>query len=94
MPDSSPELAAPLMESRILLLRGHKVLLDRDLAQLYQVRPIALRQQVRRNPKRMSQKRPFLRQHAEPTKIFRPFAAFARHSFLTETLGFLDTIPR
>jgi hypothetical protein len=52
MPDSPPELPAPLVESRILLIRGHKVLLDRDLAQLYQVRPIALRQQVRRNPKR------------------------------------------
>jgi hypothetical protein len=52
MPDSSTELPAPLVESRILLLRGHKVLLDRDLAELYQVRPIALRQQVRRYPKR------------------------------------------
>lgn len=43
---------APLVESRIYLIRGHKVLLDRDLAHLYQVKPIALRQQVRRNPKR------------------------------------------
>ena len=43
---------APLIESRIYLIRGHKVLLDRDLAHLYQVKPIALRQQVRRNPKR------------------------------------------
>ena len=42
----------PLIESRILLIRGHKVLLDRDLARLYQVKPIALRQQVRRNPNR------------------------------------------
>jgi len=44
--------AAPLIENRILLIRGAKVLLDRDLAKLYQVKPIALRQQVRRNPKR------------------------------------------
>ena len=43
---------APLIESRIYLIRGFKVLLDRDLAHLYQVKPIALRQQVRRNPKR------------------------------------------
>jgi|SRR6185437_5407703 len=43
---------APLIESRIYLIRGQKVLLDRDLAHLYQVKPIALRQQVRRNPKR------------------------------------------
>jgi hypothetical protein len=47
--ESSP---VPLIESRILLIRGQKVLLDRDLAQLYQVKAIALRQQVRRNPKR------------------------------------------
>jgi hypothetical protein len=45
-------VAAPLIESRILSIRGAKVLLDRDLAALYQVKPIALRQQVRRNPKR------------------------------------------
>jgi len=44
--------AAPLIENRILLIRGAKILLDRDLAKLYQVKPIALRQQVRRNPKR------------------------------------------
>jgi len=50
---SSAETAPiPLIESRIVLIRGQKVLLDRDLARLYQVKPIALRQQVRRNPKR------------------------------------------
>jgi hypothetical protein len=37
------------IENAILLLRGHKVLLDRDLAALYGVKPIALRQQVKRN---------------------------------------------
>lgn len=44
--------AAALIESRIYLIRSQKVLLDRDLARLYRVKPIALRQQVRRNPKR------------------------------------------
>ncbi len=50
----SEDEAAPveLIESRILLIRDTKVLLDRDLARLYHVKPIALRQQVRRNPKR------------------------------------------
>jgi hypothetical protein len=52
MPDSQTEVPATLIESRILLIHGVKVLLDRDLARLYQVKPIALRQQVRRNPKR------------------------------------------
>ena len=37
MPDSSSELPTPLIENHILLIRGQKVLLDSDLAQLYQV---------------------------------------------------------
>lgn len=38
--------------SRIYLIRGEKVMLDSDLAKLYGVKPIALRQQVKRNPDR------------------------------------------
>lgn len=41
-----------LIERRIYLIRGQKVMLDRDLAELYQVKPIALRQQVKRNLER------------------------------------------
>lgn len=41
-----------MIERRILLIRGHKVMLDRDLAALYQVNPIALRQAVKRNQNR------------------------------------------
>ena len=37
------------IQHRILFLRGHKVMLDSDLAELYGVKPIALRQQVQRN---------------------------------------------
>jgi hypothetical protein len=37
---------------KILLIRGHKVMLDRDLASLYGVKAIALRQQVKRNKDR------------------------------------------
>lgn len=37
---------------RIILFRGKKVMLDRDLAELYKVKPIALRQQVTRNKER------------------------------------------
>jgi hypothetical protein len=37
------------VQSKIYLVRGKKVMLDRDLADLYQVKPIALRQQVKRN---------------------------------------------
>ena len=38
--------------SKILLLRGEKVLLDRDLAELYRVTTKALNQAVKRNRKR------------------------------------------
>ena len=38
-----------LIERRIYLIRGHKVMLDSDLAQLYDVKPIRLREQVKRN---------------------------------------------
>jgi len=37
------------IERAILLIRGHKVMLDRDLAQLYGVETRALNQAVRRN---------------------------------------------
>ena len=35
--------------SKIYLLRNHKIMLDRDLAFLYGVKPIRLREQVKRN---------------------------------------------
>lgn len=40
------------VERKILLIRGHKVMLDSDLARLYGVKPIQLRQQVKRNRER------------------------------------------
>jgi hypothetical protein len=40
------------IESKILLIRGHKVMLDRDLANLYEVETIRLREQVKRNHER------------------------------------------
>ncbi len=39
-------------EDKILTIRGSKVMLDRDLAELYGVKTIALRQQVKRNMER------------------------------------------
>lgn len=40
------------IEQRILLVRGHKVMLDRDLAELYEVPTKVLNQAVQRNRKR------------------------------------------
>jgi hypothetical protein len=41
-----------IIESKILLIRGRKVKLDRDLSVLYGVETKALKQAVKRNPKR------------------------------------------
>ncbi len=40
------------IENRIFVLRGVKIILDRDIAVIYGVKPIALRQQVKRNMER------------------------------------------
>src|SRR5436305_13374508 len=50
--DHDSPIQIQLIERRIYLIRGQKVMLDRDLAELYQVKPIALRQQVKRNSDR------------------------------------------
>ena len=41
--------------SKILTLRGQEIMLDRDLAALYGVKPIRLREQVKRNKDRFPQ---------------------------------------
>ncbi|HEX8949343.1 MAG TPA: ORF6N domain-containing protein [Dissulfurispiraceae bacterium] len=41
-----------VIQQRIFFIRGQKVMLDKDLATLYGVKPIRLREQVKRNIKR------------------------------------------
>ncbi len=41
-----------IIENKIYLIRGHKVMLDSDLARLYGVAPKRLNEQVKRNKKR------------------------------------------
>jgi hypothetical protein len=40
------------VERRILLVRGHRVIIDSDLAELYGIPTKRLNEQVRRNPER------------------------------------------
>ena len=47
-----PLLSTGFIERRIYLIRAHKVMLDSDLAELYGVKPIRLREQVKRNRER------------------------------------------
>jgi hypothetical protein len=46
---STPLVPVERIENAILFIRGEKVMLDRELAKLYGVKPTALRQQVSRN---------------------------------------------
>ena len=43
------ELTPQAVSARILTLRGVQVLFDRDLAQFFEIQPIRLREQVKRN---------------------------------------------
>ena len=45
-------IPAERIDTRILLIRGHKVMLDADLAELYEVETRALNQAVKRNRER------------------------------------------
>lgn len=49
MPTSKSLIPVERIEKSILLIRGHKVMLDRDLAELYDVENKYLKRQVRRN---------------------------------------------
>ena len=49
MSTREPALPVDHVESRILLIRGKKVMLDRDLAELYGVTTTRLNEQVQRN---------------------------------------------
>ncbi|MBF0282374.1 MAG: ORF6N domain-containing protein [Zetaproteobacteria bacterium] len=52
MSDTLEALPTPQIQSRIFTIRGQQVMLDRDLAEMYQVKPIRLREQVKRNIQR------------------------------------------
>ncbi|MBI4712483.1 MAG: ORF6N domain-containing protein [Planctomycetes bacterium] len=45
-------IPSEIIERKIFLIRGHKVMIDRDLAELYGVETKYLNRQVRRNRER------------------------------------------
>lgn len=49
---SNVTVSVQLIERRIYLIRGHKVMIDADLAELYEVATYRLNEQVQRNRKR------------------------------------------
>jgi hypothetical protein len=52
MPKTSAIILVERIQSRILLVRGHKMMLDSDLAELYGVTTKRLNEQVKRNQER------------------------------------------
>lgn len=45
-------LETTIIEDRIFTIRGQRVMIDRDLAELYEVKTMVLNQAVKRNSKR------------------------------------------
>jgi hypothetical protein len=65
------EITETLIESKIYLIRGHKVMLDTDLAEMYGVENRALKQAVRRNIERFPGDFMFELTKEEATNILR-----------------------
>ncbi|MEW5949680.1 MAG: ORF6N domain-containing protein [Thermodesulfobacteriota bacterium] len=63
-----------MIERRIYLIRGHKVMLDRDLAELYEVPTRRLNEQVRRNIARFPSDFMFQLSSEETEKLRSQFA--------------------
>lgn len=88
------------IESKILLIRGRKIMLDRDLAKLYEVKTIALRQQVKRNKDRFPEDFIFkltkgeaeslLSQNVIPSK--RSFGGYLPYAFTEQGIAMLSSV--
>ena len=74
-------IPVPQIERHIYTIRGQRVMLDRDLAKLYDVRPTALRQQVKRNPGRFPKDFTFQLKAREAELLVSQNVTPNRHSF-------------
>lgn len=94
--------ASRSVESLIHVIRGQKVMLDRDLAALYDVKPIALRQQVKRNKVRFPDDFMFQLTAAEAESLVsqsvipsrRSFGGFLPYVFTQEGVAMLSSVLR
>ena len=66
---TAPAVIIERIEGRILVIRGHKVMLDADLAELYGVTTKRLNQQVRRNIERFPEDFMFELRPAEKAEV-------------------------
>jgi hypothetical protein len=77
MGDSKQLVPVELIESKIYLIRGQKVILDADLAELYSVETKRLNEQVKRNKERFPQDFMFQLSPEEAAVWFRSRSQFA-----------------
>jgi len=100
MAEKSAIIPLESIEQRIYLIRGEKVMLDRDLAALYQVKPIALRQQVKRNRERFpddfvfqlsrNEAEALVSQNVIPSR--RSFGGYLPYAFSEQGVAMLSTV--
>ena len=98
----SVQLPVPveLIERRIFVIRGHKVMLDRHLAELYGVKPIALRQQVKRNKNRFPDDFIFLLSRTEAEGLVsqnvipsrRSLGGYLPYAFIEQGVAMLSSV--
>jgi hypothetical protein len=88
MPKKSTTELVPdeLVMSKILLIRGKKVMIDRDLAELYGVTTFRLNEQVKRNKKRFPEDFMFQVTKEEKQQLIERYASL-------ETLKFSPSLP-
>jgi hypothetical protein len=81
MAKAAPVAAAVALAHRILTIRGQRVMIDADLAELYGVSTRALNQAVKRNAARFPADFMFRLTHAEKEKLIAGEAQLARLKF-------------
>jgi hypothetical protein len=100
-PTNEALIPVELIERRIYLIRGHKVMLDSDLAELYQVTTKALNQTVKRNLGRFpedfmfelsSDEADFLRSQTVTSKKGRGGRRYLPYAFTEQGVAMLSSI--
>lgn len=104
MPKKSHPRSVPaeIIVQKIFVIRGQKVILDKDLAELYDVKPIALRQQVKRNQERFpedfmfqltsNEARVVVSQNVIPS--LRNFGGYLPYAFTEQGVAMLSSVLR
>ena len=85
-----PLVPAPSIQRHIYVIRGHKVMLDADLATLYQVSTSSLNQAVKRNSKRFPEDFMFRLSHAEAAAMRSQTVTASKRNLKYQPLAFTE----